>query len=310
MTSVTLAPSRVAAIRRALLGWYEAHGEAFPWRHARSPYWALVAGVCSQQTQMSRVLPLWQRWVEAFPDIEALARADTATVLRVWERAGYPRRALALREAARICVALHGGALPRDPQALLALPGVGPFTTAIVQCFGFEDSASAVDTNVIRVLGRLVYGDVQPAAETPHADIDATAARLLPHGNAGPWNATLMEYGAKVCTPRPHCQACVVHRLCAARPRFEAGAVAAPIRAQGRFAGSDRQWRGRIMRALRDADGPLRTPAFVRALASDEAERATVRRLLAALCAEGFAWSRSGRCGLGDPPSAIISCDA
>jgi A/G-specific adenine glycosylase len=299
----TLPGGRVGRLRRQLLGWHDAHGQDFPWRHARNPYWALVAGVCSQQTQMSRVLPLWQRWTAAFPTIEACAAADRATVLRVWDGAGYPRRALALREAARICLADHGGELPRDPDALLALPGVGPFTAAIVRCFGFADDAAAVDTNVVRVLGRLVLGDVQPALESARADIDAVAARLVPRGDAGRWNATLMDYGARVCTPRPRCGECVVQRLCAARARFDAGAVATPVRAQGRFEGSERQWRGRILRALRASDGPMRRSALLRTLASDDAERATVRRLLQALRDDGFMWVRGGMCGLGEEPA-------
>ncbi len=295
----TLTAGRVARLRARLLEWHAAHGDDFPWREARDPYAALVAGVCSQQTQMSRVLPLWERWMAAFPTLAAAAEADRAHVLRVWAGAGYPRRALALRETARICVSQHKGALPRDPDALLALPGVGPFTAAIVRCFGWGDDAVAIDTNVVRVLGRLVHGDVQPALETPLATITTTAARLLPRGEAGRWNATLMEYGARVCTSRPHCESCVVARMCAARPRFEAGAVAPPVRAQGRFEGSDRQWRGRILRALRGAPAPLSVAELVRTLASNRAEAGRVRRLLSALCAEGMAWTRGGRCGLG-----------
>lgn len=238
----------------------------------------------------------------AFPTIEAAAGAETAEVLRVWERAGYPRRALAIREACRRCVEQHGGELPRERDALLALPGVGSFTAAIVRCFGWADDAAAIDTNVVRVLGRLVHGDVQPTRDTASRAIIETAERLLPRGEAGRWNATLMDYGAEVCTPRPRCTACVVGRLCAARPRFEAGAVAAPMRAQPRFEGSARQWRGRILRALREVTGPVRVSALVRALTTDDAEVTTVRALLAALCAEGMAWSRAGRCGLGDAP--------
>src|SRR5205814_5311230 len=114
--------------------------------------------------------------------------ASRADALRTWGRAGYPRRAAALHETARRCVAQHGGALPRDRDALLALPGVGPFTAAIVQCFGFGDDAVAVDTNIVRVIGRLVFGDLQPASETPRAAIDAAAAQLLPRGEAARWN--------------------------------------------------------------------------------------------------------------------------
>jgi A/G-specific adenine glycosylase len=299
-----LSTARVRAIRRALLAWGDEHGQDFPWRDARNPYWALVAAVASQQTQMSRVLPTWERWIAAFPTLADAAAADRASVLRVWAGAGYPRRALALRETAAICTAQHGGALPREPEALLALPGVGPFTAAIVRCFGWGDDGAAIDTNVVRVLGRLVHGDVQPALETSPTTIRASAERLLPPGEAGRWNAALMDYGAQVCTPRPRCEPCAVARLCAARPRFEAGAQATPVRAQGAFNGSDRQWRGRILRALRQSDGPVVTAKLIRGLASDAEEAARARRLLRALCAEGLAWQRGARCGLGDPPVA------
>src|SRR5690606_25229785 len=143
------------------------------WRTARDPYAALVAAVAAQQTQMSRVLLVYERWMEAFPTIEALACADRAEVLRVWGRAGYPRRAVNLHEAAIRCVSEHGGALPRDREALLALPGVGPFTAAIVLTFGFGDDAAAIDTNIVRVIGRVVFGDLQPAKETSSAAIVA-----------------------------------------------------------------------------------------------------------------------------------------
>ncbi len=305
MTSTAaLTPRQVSSIRRALLAWGDKYTQDFPWREARDPYAALVAAVCSQQTQMERVLPLWERWMAAFPTLGAAAAADTAELLRVWAGAGYPRRALAIREAARRCSAQHDGALPRDPIALLALPGVGPFTAAIVRCFGWADDAAAIDTNVVRVLGRLVHGDLQPALETRPRDLIETAERLLPPGAAGRWNAMLMDYGARVCTPRPHCEQCVVARLCPARPRFAAGASAEPVRAQPRFQGSVRQWRGRVLRALREASGAVRVASLVRTLAADDAEASTVREVLAKLCAEGLAWSHRGTCGLGDRPES------
>lgn len=297
-----LTPRRVSRIQRALLGWYEEHASPFPWRESRNPYHALVAAVCSQQTQMSRVLPLWERWTAAFPTLEAAAAAERAEVLRVWAGAGYPRRALMLRDAARRCMELHGGELPRDHEALLALPGVGPFTAAIVQCFGWADPAVAIDTNVIRVIGRLVHGDLQPAKETSNAAILEAAQRLLPPAESAHWNPALMDYGARVCTPRPRCEECVVARDCAARPRFARGEVAPPVRRQARFDGSDRQWRGRILRALRAEHAPMRTSVLVRSLASTAEETAHVRRLLADLCEERMAWQRGAWCGLGDPP--------
>ncbi len=252
---------------------------------------------------MSRVLLLYDAWTAAFPTLEDAARASNAEVLRAWGRGGYPRRALSLRDAARVCVELHGGALPRDPEALLALPGVGPFTAAIVLSFGFGDDAAAVDTNIVRVIGRLVLGDLQPATESPRAVIDAWAERLLPRGRAADWNPALMDYGARVCTPRPRCDECVVATLCAAYPRFEAGERAEPVRAQSRFEGSDRWWRGRLLHALREHDGEgMEVEALFDAVGAEKDERQRLHSLLAALHAEGLAWVRDGRCGLGDAP--------
>lgn len=263
----------------------------------------MVAAVAAQQTQMSRVLQIYERWMEAFPTIEVLARADRADVLRVWGRAGYPRRAANLQEAARVCLERHEGGVPRDREAILALPGVGPFTAAIIQTFGFGDDAAAVDTNIVRVLGRVVVGDLQPAKETPPASIVAIAEWLLPRGEASRWNPALMDYGARVCLPRPRCGECVVASLCAARPRFAAGEMAEPVRAQGAWQDSDRMWRGRIMQVLRDLPGGRRHSTTVSALmrrVQPGEERARVRGLLDDLVREGLAWVDGPRCGLGE----------
>src|SRR5690606_3031813 len=141
------------------------------------------------------------------------------------------------------------------------------------------------------------------------AAIAAMAERLLPRGEAERWNPALMDYGATVCLPRPRCSGCALSPVCAARPRFEAGETAEPVRAQGRWDGSDRQWRGRIMQALRDAhaDGgaSVSRAALVRRLAGDDATaRTRVRGLIDALAADGLAWVRGGRCGLGTAPEA------
>ena len=305
----TLTPRRLGQIRSRLLAWYDARVPDFPWRTARDPYAALVAAVCAQQTQMPRVLETYARWMAAFPTLADCAGASREDVLRTWGRAGYPRRAAYLHETARRCMAEHGGALPRDREALLALPGVGPFTAAIVRCFGFGDDAVAVDTNVVRVIGRIVFGDLQPARETSPAAIDAAAGRLLRPGTAVRWNPALMDYGASVCGPRPRCDECVVAALCAARPRFAAGERAARVRVQPGFAGSDRERRGRILAVLRAHHGAgMSTRALWRALASPPADRARMRALLDTLVADGLAWRRGQRCGLGEgPPGAAVS---
>jgi A/G-specific adenine glycosylase len=293
------------------------HQEPFPWRSSHDPYAAMVAAVAAQQTQMSRVLQIYERWMEAFPTLTVLASADRAEVLRIWGRAGYPRRAAALQEAARICVERHDGAMPRDPAALLALPGVGPFTAAIIRTFGFQEDVAAVDTNIVRVIGRLAFGDLQPAKETEPAAIVAMAERLLPPGRAADWNPALMDYGARVCLPRPRCEECVVASLCAARSRFEAGEVAEPVRAQGRFQDSDRMWRGRILQHLRDLPASNRggvpgttISALMRRLATDgmpEAERTRVRGGRPRL---GAGRALRTRAPLGPPPRAPRVCEA
>ena len=293
-----LPPARRRAVQRRLLEWYDAHAEPFPWREARDPYAALVAAVCAQQTQIARVLEIYARWMAAFPTLPDLAKADRASVLQTWGRAGYPRRAVGLHETAR-----------RDPEALLALPGIGPFTAAIVRTFGFEEDAPAVDTNIVRVVGRLVFGDLQPARDTPRAEIDAATAALFPAGAGARWNPALMDYGARVCTPRPKCEACVVSSMCAARPRFAAGEVAEPVRAQGAFEGSERQARGRVMQVLRDAASnaegmPVSLGVLTKRVGATTAEeRARVRMLLGRLADEGLAWTDGRRAGLGQRPT-------
>lgn len=306
---VDLPPARARALQRRLLAWYDEHQQPFPWRTASDPYAAMVAAVAAQQTQMSRVVEIYDRWMAAFPTVEHLAAAERAEVLRVWGRAGYPRRAAYLHEAARVCVEQHGGTLPRERDAILALPGVGPFTVAIIQTFGFGDDAAAVDTNIVRVLGRLVAGDLQPAKETAPARIVVLAERLFPAGEGARWNPALMDYGARVCLPRPRCEECVVAELCAARPRFAAGETAEPVRAQGAWDGSDRMWRGRIMQVLRDlpADsvpgrGHSTTIAALMRRVRPGEERERVRALLDGLAREGLAWVEGARCGLGSSP--------
>ena len=298
-----LTPQRLGRIRTLLLHWYDEHEQPFPWRGARDPYLALVAAVCAQQTQIARVIQIYERWTAAFPTLETAASASRAEILRVWDRAGYPRRAVNLHQAARICVRDHRGQLPRDHTQLLALPGVGPFTAAIVASFGFGDDLAAVDTNIIRVIGRLICGHLQPTTDTPRATIDALATTLLRPGTAARWNPTLMDYGGRVCTPRPHCDQCVVAHLCAARPRFLAGETAQPVRAQGRFQNSDRDWRGRLMQTLRDhhATGapPLRTTTLINSLTEDPATRRRLRPLLQSLVIDGLASAKDGHTTLG-----------
>ena len=252
-----LSPQRLGAIRKRLLSWYDEHEQPFPWRNARDPYAALVAAVAAQQTQMPRVLEIYERWMSAFPTIRELAEASDADAIRVWGRAGYPRRAIYLHRTARIVCDEHDGELPTDRATLETLPGIGPFTAAIVLNFGHQIDAAAIDTNITRLLGRVLFGDLQPAIETPPRHIRWATERLLPDRQATRWNPALMDFGASICTPNPKCGSCPLSGLCAAYPQFNAGARASAVRAQPSFAGSQRELRGMIMSLLRETDGWL-----------------------------------------------------
>ena len=295
-----LTPQRVGAVRRRLLRWYDAHQQPFPWRSARDPWAALVAAVCAQQTQMPRVLELWQRWMTHFPALEDAARASESQALRVWGRGGYPKRALYLRRAAQVCTSSYGGALPSSEAELLQLPGVGPFTAAIVLAFGFGIDSTAVDTNVTRFLGRLALGDLQPARESSAAEIRRIAERLTPRGAAERWNPAVMDFGGAVCRPQPRCRGCPLAHLCAARPRFAAGERAEPMRSQAAFSGSQRELRGILMQALRERGGQIQQRALVR-LAVNRSGRpaAHVEAALEALVQDQLAHIEQGGVALG-----------
>jgi len=276
-----------AGTRDAVLTWFAAHARDLPWRAAdRTPWGVLVSEVMLQQTPVVRVEPAWRAWLDRWPTPADLAAAPTSDVLRAWDRLGYPRRALRLQECARAVVERHGGALPDDEAALLALPGVGPYTAAAVRAFAFGRRSVVLDTNVRRVLARLVAGQALPApaqtvAETRLAlawvpDDDATAAR---------WSAASMELGALVCTARsPRCEACPVADRC----RWLAAGRPADVHAHRRrtqaWAGTDRQARGRVMALLREAIGPVPHDA-VTAVWPDAAQLA---RCLDALVADGL----------------------
>nr|WP_284439923.1 A/G-specific adenine glycosylase [Cellulomonas wangsupingiae] len=274
-------------MRADVLAWFDVHARDLPWRAPdRTPWGVLVSEVMLQQTPVVRVEPAWRAWLERWPTPGDLAAAPTSDVLRAWDRLGYPRRALRLQECARTVVERHGGVLPDDEATLLALPGVGPYTAAAVRAFAFGRRSVVLDTNVRRVLARLVAGEALPApaqtaAETRLAaawvpDDDATAAR---------WSAASMELGALVCTARsPRCDACPVADRCRWLAAGRPGDLHAHRRRTQAWTGTDRQARGRVMALLRDALGPVPHDA-VAAVWPDATQLA---RCLDALVADGL----------------------
>ena len=237
--------------RRALRAWYAPRRGAYPWRGA-GPYGVLVSEVMLQQTQASRVAPVYGAFLRRFPSIRALARASRAEVLRAWGRLGYNRRAVALSEAARAIVSDHGGVVPGDESELRRLPGVGPYTAAAVAALGYGKAVPALDTNVRRVVARHRLGC--EASDVPGPDLEAAARGWLDPEEPGAWNQALMDLGREVCLPIPRCGRCPIARGC----RFRgAGAEPRPrSRPKASFQGSFRQVRGAVVRELRSRASP------------------------------------------------------
>ncbi len=208
-------PRRMAARRRRLLAWFDAGRRALPWRDGRDPYRVWVAETMLQQTRVAVAAPAYERFLAAFPRLEDLARASEEAVLAQWSGLGYYGRARALRRAAREILAAGGSAFPRDLDAALALPGVGPYTAAAVLSIAYGAPLAALDGNAIRVLSRLERLGRPDARGEPHASL---AAALLDRRRPGEWNEALMELGETICTPAtPRCGECPWRRSCRAR---------------------------------------------------------------------------------------------
>ena len=224
--STPRAAARRAAFRRKLARWFLRHGRDLPWRRTRDPYRILVSEVMLQQTQVSRVTAYYDRFLDRFPSLEALARAPAASVREAWEGLGYYRRAANLHRTAQAVVAEHGAALPATTEELRRLPGVGRYTAGAIASFAWERPEPAVDTNVARVLRRAFHSRGVPGA----ARLWATAQALQPRGGgpaAWTFNQAIMELGATLCTARvAHCGRCPVRRECATGRRGKRGSAA------------------------------------------------------------------------------------
>ena len=248
-----------------LAPWYEQHARDLPWRRPEFDAWGtLVSEVMLQQTQASRVAIEIDRWLERWPGPRELADAPTHEVLRQWGTLGYPRRALRLQDTAVAIVERHGGIVPRDVRELLALPGIGDYTARAVAVFHFGDRHPVVDTNVRRVIARALHGqgDAGPAAKRDLAEVES----LLPEQreDAALVSIALMELGALVCTARaPKCDECPLKAQCAWVAAGKPAFLGKRAPKQARFEGSDRQARGRILRALRESDMPIPVTDFV-----------------------------------------------
>jgi A/G-specific adenine glycosylase len=280
-------PSRRRAGAKVLRAWYAPRRGAYPWRETRDPYAIWVSEVMLQQTQASRVVPLYRAFLARFPSVGALAAASRRDVVRAWDGLGYNRRAVWLSEGARTIVREHGGRVPRDLETLRTLPGVGRYTAAAVSSMAFCQPVAVVDTNVRRVVARVHLGVDGRHAQT--RTVQELAQAWLDRDDPITWNQAVMDLGREVCRPRPRCDVCPIAGVCAFRA---SGAIA--MRGPGTkeaFEGSSRQVRGAIVRALRSHEAL--SPERLTAETGFDPER--VDAAVAGLAADGLVERSSGR---------------
>ncbi len=261
--SPTAAPQAPRAAGEAIVDWYASAARDLPWRRPGVDAWAvLVSEVMLQQTPVARVEPVWREWMTRWPSPAHLAAVPPADVIRAWGKLGYPRRALRLREAAIAVAVRHGGVVPADVAALEALPGIGTYTARAVACFGYGQPQPVVDTNVRRVVARLLHGRAE-AGNARAADLsDIASLTPLDPVRATRFSVAAMELGALVCVARtPRCGDCPVRARCAWR-LAGSPAHAGPARRIQKFAGTDRQVRGRLLDLLRAAHEPVDAAAL------------------------------------------------
>ena len=270
-----------------MLAWGDAHRRDLPWRRARDPWAVLVSELMLQQTQVARVVPRFARFLDRFPTVAACASSRVADVVEEWAGLGYNRRAVDLHRAAVAVVDRHGGAVPRDLAALVALPGVGQYTARAVLTFAFGDDVGVVEVNTARVLARAFAG-----RRLERSEAQALADGLVPAGAGWAWNQAMIDIGATLCgKSATNCSGCPLLPSCAwaaaghASPDPAIGSAGEGTR-QSAFAGSDRQGRGRLVDALRQ--GPV-APADVAAAAGWPGDVARARRIATGIVADGLA---------------------
>ena len=258
----------IARFRRRVLDHYRRRGRRFPWRRTRDPYRILVSEFMLQQTQTARVLAKFDPFVTRFPHVRALAAGDRGDVLALWSGLGYNRRAVALHRSAGLIADRFGGAVPSGADDLRALPGVGPATAGAVQAFGFGLPAVFVETNIRRAALHELFPGRTAVSDR---ELLPVLERALDRSDPRTWYWALMDYGAALArgVPNPNRRSAHYAR-------------------QSRFDGSNRQQRGRILRALAER-GPL-TFAELSGLigAADRAGRERARGNVAAMAAEGL----------------------
>lgn len=240
-----------------LLSWYQQHGRKLPWRETRLPYAIVVSELMLQQTQVSRVIDFYHRWLAKFPDWQALAKAGNAEVIEAWAGLGYNRRGLMLRDMARQVVEQGE---PTTEEGWRSLKGIGPYTAAAVSAFALKQRSLPIDTNIRRVLARVLLGIPYPELSDDDLIRKAFDQFLPTEGNFYDVPQALFDLATMFCTKTPACAVCPLKDQCLAAPKFLAGEVATPVRMTKKAKEKmhrdkqypDRIYRGRILKFVRE----------------------------------------------------------
>lgn len=223
---------RLNEIVHPLLAWYEKEHRILPWRMSKNPYYIWISEIMLQQTRVEAVKPYFERFITAFPTIEAVANAPEDQLLKMWEGLGYYNRVRNIQKAAKMVMEKYNGKLPADYEELKKLPGIGNYTAGAVSSIAYNISAPAVDGNVMRVISRIEERAEDIMKQSARTAVENALAEIMPEDKAGDFNQALMELGATVCVPNgaPNCEKCPVVSLCGA---FAHGRIdELPVKAQ------------------------------------------------------------------------------
>lgn len=287
---------RIRAIRSRLLLWYSRHKRDLPWRNTEDPYKIAVSEVMLQQTQVERVVPKYRAWVRSFPTVRSLARAPLLDVMERWSGLGYNNRAVRLRETARAILAHHHGIFPEDVESLKKLPGFGDYTAGAVATFAFAKPVVIIDTNIRRVVGRMMFGVRGPRSERA---LREAARTMLATRSVRAWGHALMDLGAMVCrSAAPKCTICPMRRYCLAYPAILHERRRPASRRQSPFPHSDRFWRGRILSALLRRKRTSVKRIFSRVQSHGKLSQTRFRKILSSLERDSIVAVENGRVGL------------
>ena len=233
-------------VTKSLLYWYRSNARPLPWRKTRNPYRILISEIMLQQTQVSRVLLMYPKFLKRFPNFRILARAATGDVIRAWAGMGYNNRAVRLHQAANRVIQDYDGRLPADIDLLRQLPGIGRYTAHAIACFSFGQHTAVVDTNVRRILIRLFPRSARALDEWKLAE------SVLPKRKAYDWNQALMELGSMYCTAsNPDCAGCPLNRYCPSAFQIHSTTPKVKIKKKDRVQIPNRIYRGRVVALIR-----------------------------------------------------------